>query len=206
MKAKKFEQQFDKGVDLTASLDVSIARRVLQEQNSPLVEIVPYDESWPAEFETERSLLQKALAPWLTGPIEHIGSTAVPLLSAKPIIDTMAPVHTLGASRPAIEAAASVGYVYYPYKAEVMHWFCKPSPHLRTHHLHLVPFASPLWKERLRFRDALRQNSALAAEYAELKLRLAQQFRLDREAYTEAKAPFVHRVLTEVTASGHNAN
>lgn len=168
--------------------------------DSPPVEIVGYDASWPAKFETERSLLEEVLAPWLTGAIEHIGSTAVPGLPAKPVIDIMAPVHTLEASRPAIEAAASAGYVYYPYKPEVMHWFCKPSPHLRTHHLHLVPFASPLWEQRLRFRDALRQNPALAAEYAALKLRLAQQFRLDREAYTEAKTPFVHRVLSEVSA------
>lgn len=172
--------------------------------DSPPVEIVGYDESWPAKFEAERALLEEVLAPWLTGAIEHIGITAVPGLPAKPVIDIMAPVHTLDTSRPAIEAAASVGYVYYPYKAEVMHWFCKPSPHLRTHHLHLVPFASPLWEQRLRFRDALRQNPALAAEYAALKLRLAQQFRLDREAYTEAKAPFVHRVLSEASAYCHS--
>lgn len=171
--------------------------------DSSPVEIVGYDESWPAKFETERSLLQGVLAPWLTGSIEHIGSTAVPGLPAKPVIDIMAPVHTLEASRPAIEAAARAGYVYYPYKAEVMHWFCKPSPRLRTHHLHLVPFASPLWEQRLRFRDALRQNPALAAEYAALKLRLAQLFRLDREAYTEAKTPFVDRVLSEVSAYSH---
>ena len=179
---------------------------VSNESDSPPVEIIPYDESWPAKFETERALLQKVLAPWLTGTIEHIGSTAVPGLPAKPVIDIMAPVHTLEASRPAIEAAASAGYVYYPYKAEIMHWLCKPSPSLRTHHLHLVPFASPLWEQRLRFRDTLRQNPALAAEYAALKLRLAQQFRLDREAYTEAKTPFVLRVLSEVSASGHDAS
>ena len=103
------------------------------------VEIVAYDESWPAKFEAERSLLEIVLAPWLAGSIEHIGSTAVALLPAKPVIDIMAPVHTLDASRSAIEAATDAGYAYYPYQAEVMHWFCKPSPHIRTHHLHLVP-------------------------------------------------------------------
>lgn len=169
------------------------------------VEVVPYDESWPAKFDAERWLLEVALAPWLAGTIEHIGSTAVALLPAKPVIDMMAPVHSLEASRSAIEAATNVGYIYFPYKAEVMHWLCKPSPWHRTHHLHLVPFASPLWEQRLRFRDALRRSPALAAEYGELKLRLARQFRLDRAAYTEAKAPFVHRVLSEVSASGHHA-
>ena len=99
----------------------------------------------------------------------------------------MAPVKTLEASRPAIDAAPSAGYVYYPYKAEVMHWFCKPSPHFRTHHLHLVPFGSALWYQRLAFRDALRQSATLAAAYADLKLRLAAEFRLDREAYTDGQ-------------------
>jgi GrpB-like predicted nucleotidyltransferase (UPF0157 family) len=156
------------------------------------VEVVAYDDSWPSRFEAERSLLEAVLAPWLAGSIEHIGSTAVPLLPAKSVIDIMAPVHTLEASRAAIEAATSAGYVYYPYKAELMHWFCKPS--------HLVPFGSSLWYRRLAFRDALRKSPALAAEYAELKLRLAETFRRDREAYTEAKAPFVHRVLSELYA------
>ena len=92
------------------------------------IEIAVYDDSWPLKFEIERSLLEVALAPWLVGTIEHIGSTAVANLPAKPVIDIMAPVRSLQVSRPAIEAAAALGYVYYPYKSEVMHWFCKPSP------------------------------------------------------------------------------
>jgi len=170
------------------------------------IEVVAYDRSWPQKFETERQLLEAALAPWLAGPVEHIGSTAVPCLPAKPVIDIMAPVHTLLASRPAIEAAVSAGYVYYPYRPEVMHWLCKPSPSCRTHHLHLVPLGSQLWLERLAFRDALRSNPVLAAEYANLKLSLAERFRLEREAYTEAKAPFVQRVLSELQASRQNEN
>lgn len=169
------------------------------------IEVVAYDRSWPRRFEAERQLLEATLAPWLAGPIEHIGSTAVPGLPAKPVIDIMAPVQTLQASRPAIEAAVSAGYVYYPYRSEVMHWFCRPSPSCRTHHLHLVPLGSQLWLERLAFRDALRSNPALAAEYANLKLSLAERFRLEREAYTEAKAPFVERVLSEHQASRQNA-
>ena len=163
------------------------------------VEIVPYDPTWPQKFETERDLLQAALKQWLTGAIEHIGSTAVPGLAAKPVIDIVAPVHSLESSRSAIDAATACGYVYYPYKAELMHWFCKPSPSHRTHHLHLVPYTSPLWKQRLMFRGALRSNMALVAEYARLKLRLAQQFRTDREAYTEGKSAFIQNVLSVAT-------
>jgi GrpB-like predicted nucleotidyltransferase (UPF0157 family) len=169
------------------------------------IEVVAYDGSWPLKFAVERMLLEATLAPWLAGQIEHIGSTAVPLLAAKPVIDIMAPVHSFQASRPAIEAAATAGYVYYPYKSDVMHWFCKPSPNHRTHHLHLVPFDSQLWHQRLAFRDALRQNPSLAAEYANLKLSLVERFRLDREAYTEAKASFVQRVLSERRALRKNA-
>ena len=90
---------------------------------------------------------------------------------------------------------ARAGYLYYPYKPEVMHWFCKPSPEVRTHHLHLVPADSALWAERLAFRDALRRSASLRGEYAELKSRLALQYPEDREAYTEGKTDFVRRVL-----------
>ena len=159
------------------------------------VELVSYDSGWPAQFESERALLDVALEPWLAGSIEHIGSTAVPGLAAKPIIDIMAPVESLSASRAAIEAATNVGYIYYPYKPDVMHWFCKPSRSVRTHHLHVVPLGSALWNERLAFRDALRADRLLLGEYQTLKLQLAERFRHDREAYTEAKSPFVQRVL-----------
>lgn len=174
-------------------------------EDDALVEVVAYNHSWSSKFESERALLEDILGPWLAGRIQHIGSTAVPLLPAKPVIDIMAPVHTLELSRPAIESATNAGYVYYPYKSDVMHWFCKPSPSFRTHHLHLVPLGSRLWFERLAFRNALRTSPALAAEYAELKLRLAVEFRRDREVYTDAKEPFVRRVLSELTTRDQDA-
>jgi GrpB-like predicted nucleotidyltransferase (UPF0157 family) len=161
------------------------------------VEIFQYDSIWPSRFEQERALLENILAPWLAGPIEHIGSTAIPGMVAKPVIDIMAAVESLDASRNAIPAASNAGYVHFPYRPEVMHWFCKPSPALQTHHLHLVPFCSQLWLERLAFRDRLRSDPDLASEYAELKTALAGKFKLDREAYTDAKAPFVQRVLAQ---------
>lgn len=162
------------------------------------IEIVQYETSWPLQFERERALLETTLAPWLAGPIEHIGSTAIPGMVAKPVIDIMAAVESLDASRGAISAATSAGYVYFPYRPELIHWFCKPSPAFRTHHLHLVPFDSQLWSEHLAFRDRLRSDHELAAEYAGLKRRLAGKFKFDREAYTDAKAPFVRRVLAQV--------
>src|SRR5688572_20348770 len=95
------------------------------------IEIVSYDPVWPTRFEEEATLLRRQLAPWLVGPIEHIGSTAVPGLAAKPVIDLMAGVQALETSRPAIAAATAIGYCYWPYQADAEHWFCKPSPTFR---------------------------------------------------------------------------
>ena len=171
--------------------------------NEARVEIVPYDPRWPSLFETERALLQTVLARWLTGPIEHVGSTAIPGLPAKPVIDIMAAVRSLDASRAAIGEAGKAGYIHFPYRPEEMHWFCKPSAAFRTHHLHLVPLGSRRWIECLAFRDALRRDGALAGEYAALKHTLAGRFKCDREAYTEGKTPFVQRVLQGSGANGH---
>ena len=134
---------------------------------APVV-IVPYDPSWPGRFAAEREVLERALSAWVVGPIVHIGSTAVPGLAAKPVIDIMAGVRTLADSEPAIAAASELGYCYAPYRPDVEHWFCKPSPLVRTHHLHLVPFGSPLWLESLAFRDYLCTHSEVAAEYEAL--------------------------------------
>jgi GrpB-like predicted nucleotidyltransferase (UPF0157 family) len=157
--------------------------------------VIPHDQRWPSRFAQERALLEPLLAPWLVADVEHIGSTAIPGLVAKPIIDIMAPVASLESSRAALPALTELRYNYFPYRADVMHWLCKPSDSYRTHHLHLVPFDSPLWSERIAFRNHLRAHPAVAAEYGDLKRRLADQYRFDREAYTDAKEAFVLRVL-----------
>ena len=148
-------------------------------------------------------MLRRALAVWLAGPIEHVGSTAIPGLSAKPVIDIMAPVQTLEESRPAIQAATRLGYCYSPYKPDLEHWFCKPSQAYRTHHLHLVPLGSPQWLGPIAFRNYLRKHVDVAVEYEALKRRLAQQFQFDREAYTEAKHPFVERITSLAVEHGY---
>ena len=107
----------------------------------------------------------------------------------------MAGVTSLSESEPAKDILRQAGYQYAEYKTDIMHWFCKPSFSLRTHHLHLIPFESPLWHERLAFRNLLRTNSNVAEEYAALKRELARKFEFDREAYTDAKSPFIARAL-----------
>jgi GrpB-like predicted nucleotidyltransferase (UPF0157 family) len=167
------------------------------------VDIVSYNSSWPRQFQEEAEILRHALAPWLAGPIEHIGSTAIPGLSAKPTIDIMAGVGSLDASRPAIAAAAAVGYCYAAYQAEIEHWFCKPSPALRTHHLHLIPVGAAAWQRSIAFRDYLRIHHDVAREYDVLKRGLAQQHRFDREGYSQAKQSFVDRITTIALAAGY---
>jgi GrpB-like predicted nucleotidyltransferase (UPF0157 family)/AraC-like DNA-binding protein len=185
-----------KGIVLTVHrllrADALIDRMSIQ----PPIILEPYDRHWPARFEIERQVLESALQPWLAGPIEHVGSTAVPGLTAKPIIDIMAAVSDLASSKPAIEAVAPLGYCYAPYKADVMHWFCKPNPFVRSHHLHMVPFGSRLWQERIAFREALRTDADVRRQYMELKAALAAKYRDDREGYTEGKTEFIKSVLT----------
>ena len=126
-----------------------------------------------SDFERKRTPFVEALATWLVGPIEHIGSTAIPGLAAKPVIDIMAGVQTLEASRPAIAAATALGYCYLPYQAELEHWFCRPSLAFRTHHLHLIPVGTPQWLRPIAFRDYLRTHADVASEYEALKRQLA---------------------------------
>jgi len=167
------------------------------ERDEP-VRIVAYDPSWPARFEQEKGLLQAAIGAWITGGIHHVGSTAVPRHAAKPVIDILVGVENLPASRGCFDALAQLDYLYAPYRPDEMHWFCKPDPGHRTHHLHVVPTGSRRYLAELAFRDALRGRPDLAAEYAELKRTLAAEHRDDRAAYTEAKQGFIARVLAYV--------
>jgi GrpB-like predicted nucleotidyltransferase (UPF0157 family) len=161
------------------------------------IRIRPYDPGWPARFEEERAVLQRGIGDWILGGIHHVGSTAVPGLDAKPTIDILVGVEDLAAGRACFDRLAELGYVYAPYRADEMHWFCKPSPSRRTHHLHLVPYRSARFRDELAFRDRLRADPLLASEYASLKLRLALAFEHDREAYTAAKADFIRAALVE---------
>ncbi len=155
-----------------------------------VVEIVEYNSAWPAMYEAER----ERLAP-LLGDVEihHFGSTSVPGLAAKPVIDMIALVPDLDA--PVARLVESAGYQFPPaFNASLVHrrFLCYPTASYRTHHLHLVDEREEL-ELRLRFRDRLRADPALAQEYATLKRSLAARHRDDREAYTEAKAAFVKR-------------
>jgi GrpB-like predicted nucleotidyltransferase (UPF0157 family) len=160
------------------------------------VELVDYDPSWPEQYEQEERRLATVLGPWLDGGIHHIGSTSIPGMLAKPIIDVMAGVGDLDEARAAVPMLAESQYLFWPDDPnEWRLWFLKPEPSHRTHHLHLVESSHPQFAAKLAFRDALRGDRRLRREYARLKRELASAHRHDREAYTAGKSDFVLAVL-----------
>jgi GrpB-like predicted nucleotidyltransferase (UPF0157 family) len=159
--------------------------------NEP-VRIEPYDPTWPTRFAAEQARLH-ALAPELLA-IEHIGSTAIPGLAAKPIIDIIAAVPTLAIADQLVTRLCTHGYITYPEFNRTLadrRWLMRHAAGRRTHHLHLVLPASPHWTQCIQFRDALRSNNKLRDQYAALKQKLAIEHTTDRDAYGNAKAAFI---------------
>ncbi|MBN1534529.1 MAG: GrpB family protein [Spirochaetes bacterium] len=177
-------------------LEARVARALREE-----IDIVPYDPLWPGMFVREKSHLLKILPAGLLYRIEHFGSTAVPGMAAKPVIDILAGVVSLEeAKRVAVPILESRGYEYFwrpsfgdhtpPYYA----WFIKRDCRgIRTHHIHMVERDFEHW-ERLLFRDYLAAFPEVARRYGELKQRLSREHPRDRAAYTEGKADFIVRV------------
>jgi GrpB-like predicted nucleotidyltransferase (UPF0157 family) len=159
------------------------------------INISPYNPLWSDEFTKEKTNIEKCLGSWIFGDVHHVGSTSVIGLSAKPIIDIMVGVKNLVEAKPCIDMLAQIHYQYFPYKPEIMHWFCKPSLEHRTHHLYLMEPNSLEWKARLVFRDYLRTHPDTGKAYMELKLSLAEKFKNDREAYTDAKTEFIKSIV-----------
>jgi GrpB-like predicted nucleotidyltransferase (UPF0157 family) len=156
-----------------------------------------YDPRWPALFRAEQARLLSLFRHMLA--IEHIGSTAVEGMTAKPIIDMMAGVATMQMAEALCESLCHNGYTTSAeFNASLTDrkWFMRHAGGHRTHHLHVVVYEGAVWKERLKFRDALRTNAELAARYVQLKQRVAMEHEHDREAYTRAKTAFVQAVVS----------
>lgn len=165
------------------------------------VAIVPYGKGWPSLFEEERDRLLH-LFPGSFLAIEHIGSTAVPGLSAKPVIDILAGVDSISRADELMKPLCQAKYTTsIEFNASLVgrRWLMRWAEGRRTHHLHLVVYGSQEWKQRLAFRDRLRANAELAEQYKQRKLVWAAEFRLDREAYTLAKGDFIREALKGAT-------
>jgi len=163
------------------------------------IRLRPYDPQWPVAFEAERQRLLSIL-PDAFIAVEHIGSTAVAGLAAKPVVDILAGVASMAVADALSEPLLADGYTTSTaFNAALTdrRWFMRWADGRRTHHLHVVVHESAAWHERVRFRDALRSRPATAAGYAALKERLAREHPTDREAYTDAKSAFVRAVLQE---------
>jgi GrpB-like predicted nucleotidyltransferase (UPF0157 family) len=164
-------------------------------------EVHPYDPQWAARASIKLQRLTELLGPWMMAAIEHVGSTAIPGLAAKPIIDLAANVANPDAvAALAAEALAVDGWHYVPPELDGRPWrrfFVKPdaSGQHREAHLHLIEAEHPRWIEQIAFRDALRRDQVLARRYEDLKRQLADRYGNDREAYTNGKAVFVASVL-----------
>jgi len=161
------------------------------------VELADPDPAWAEQFAEQRTHVEDLLRPWLTGPVEHIGSTAVPGLRAKPVIDMLAPVGSLADARAAVPVLADAGWLFWPEDpcGHYRLWLLRPRPEARTHHLQVVEGAHPHASALLAFRDALRADAGLRREYAIWKERLAEEHADNRNAYTNAKAAFIQRTL-----------
>jgi GrpB-like predicted nucleotidyltransferase (UPF0157 family) len=170
------------------------------------VAIVPADPAWPEMFRRERDHLLASLPQRLIRRIEHFGSTAVPGLAAKPVIDMLVEVTDLQATRESIAPELELqGYDYLwrpthgddgpPFYA----WFVKRDPDTgrRTHHIHMVEAGFSEHWDRLLFRDYLIDHPQVAAEYLDLKRKLAAAFPNDRVAYTHGKTEFIARITDE---------
>jgi GrpB-like predicted nucleotidyltransferase (UPF0157 family) len=174
-------------------------QRVVREE----ISIVPYDANWPPLFQQEKEHLLGCLPKGLINSIEHFGSTAVPGLSAKPIIDILVEVTSLEQTKEKIvPVLESQGYEYFwrpsLFKGQAFYaWFIKRnSTGARTHHIHIVE-SDVKQSDELFFRDYLIEHPETAAEYQALKLSLAKMFPNDREAYTKAKTDFILKVTEE---------
>lgn len=162
------------------------------------VEVVDADPQWPFQGQSLRDTLQVLLAPWLTAAIEHIGSTAVPDLPAKPIIDLQAAVTDLDEADSMAAALGPHDWHYVAPNLDQRPWrrfFVKVAGGRRIAHLHVMTADTPRWDRQIAFRDALRADSATRADYAALKRALSQRHSDDREAYSAAKNSFIQAVL-----------
>ncbi len=179
-------------VDTTSSTALQVAAAIWQNIRET-VELVPYDPDWPAQYEAERARIKAALGD-LALEIHHIGSTAVPGLDAKPIIDTMVVVRQLDDAAACIAPLQTLGYTFIDYPQNTdRRFFRKGLP--RTHHLHIAEHGSVFLAEHLAFRDALRADAELRRQYATLKAELAMCHKNDRAAYSAAKTAFVEKAV-----------
>lgn len=159
------------------------------------ITIEDYNPNWSKQFEEEKVKLKEILADNVIS-IEHIGSTSVEGLGAKPILDIAIGVYDLEVVSKFIEPLKQIGYEFVYHKEfPERRFFRKGQWRAGTHHLHFYQFEGEHWTNQILFRNYLRNNPDVLKEYHQLKVDLAKKFCFDRVSYTENKAPFIQNVL-----------
>ena len=159
------------------------------------VAIYDYNSDWDAAFKTEKMALMEVLGNDVI-EIEHVGSTSIVGMAAKPTIDIIAGLKALNAVDYYIDILGEIGYEFRPsHPVPSRLHFAKIVQSLRTHNLSLTEYDSQFWKNHILFRDYLRVDSETAEAYKHLKLRLAKEYPNDTVGYTEAKNVFIEYVL-----------
>ncbi|OQR56740.1 GrpB family protein [Bacillus sp. CDB3] len=156
--------------------------------------IKPYQNEWHEEYVTEKEKFISLLREEIIA-IEHIGSTAVEELGAKPLIDMMIGVTNLQITENWTENLAKIGYEYVPKETPNWRFFRKGKWRAGTHHLHVYIYNSEEWRNNLLFPRFLIKHEWARIEYSELKVRLATTYPFDRVSYTTAKAPFIQKII-----------
>ena len=172
-----------------------------------VLRIVPYDSDWPRAFRVERDRIAAALGP-LALRIDHNGSTSVPGLAAKPIIDIQISVKRLHPIQAYAAGLAQLGYLHEPHPDDTFcPFFHRPAAWPHTHHVHVVEAGGGEERRTLAFRDYLREHSDEAREYEDLKRRLAPQYDAtdpsSRQRYADAKTVFITRVIERALDAGY---
>ncbi len=165
------------------------------------VKLVPHNLKWAKLFEKEKEILKEVFGDTIIA-IEHIGSTAVPGIPAKPIIDISIAIESLEIAKVMNEKFEKLGYQHRPFvpkhnniELQSQELFVKGPESRRTFYVHVTNYGSEKWKSDLLFRDYLRKYPKSAKEYAELKLKLAERYSQDRETYTKSKDSFIKSIL-----------
>lgn len=180
---------------MTASRSGAFAHGVRLGLPADAVELVPYDDRWPALYESEAALLHAGLQGQISG-VAHIGSTAIIGMAAKPVIDLMIAIVSLRAPSLLHWSLQRYGYelqVEDPLPDRL--FFVRANEGMPTHHLSACEPASEFWTTHLAFRDRLRANPQRAAEYLALKRKLCGRHPTDRASYTAGKEDFIAAVL-----------
>jgi GrpB-like predicted nucleotidyltransferase (UPF0157 family) len=168
--------------------------------------LAAYDPAWPARFAREAARVGAALGG-RAAAVEHVGSTAVPGLAGKPVLDLAVAVRSAAEADACVAPLAALGYAYRgPHGDDPRRrYYVRDAAGRRVAQLHLYVVPAAAWDEKLAFRDALRADPALAAAYAAEKRRVADLVAWDKGAYAVAKGPFVERVLAELRRAGRLA-